>query len=416
MAQLKEIAKDSWMLPPLRRDELGPCGDFPRLTDAQKREVWSAYQAGTPRRVPVTLGINNRVLLQSAALNTDNLTYREVFSDPMAMLVAQLRTQYLVRMRHALFHDADASLPDEWKVSAHYQNVSEAAFFRCPLQFRDGEVPDTLPAYAGSRKRAVFDVDIDHPADEGFFAEGLRMTHRMEEAAKGITFFGRPVIVEPYLPLFSDGPLTVAMNIRGPEILTDVIDDPGYAAELFDFIVTAAHKRNRGLRAYWGIEEKPDEEIAFADDSISLISTDLYRSAVLPSHRKWYDTLDPDHGRKRSIHLCGDAQRHFPLIREELGVSSFDTGFPVDFARAREELGPHVEILGGVEVTTLLTGSPDAVFKRARSILESGILRGGRFILREGNNLPPATPYANLAAMYTAAFKWGTYPLTRPSV
>ena len=75
-----------------------------------------------------------------------------------------------------------------------------------------------------------------------------------------------------------------------------------------------------------------------------------------------------------------------------------------------------MEILGGVEVTTLLTGSPDAVFKRARSILESGILRGGRFILREGNNLPPATPYANLAAMYTAAFKWGTYPLTRPSV
>ncbi len=331
------------------------------------------------------------------------------------MLTAQLRTDYLIRMRHALFHDADASLPEEWRVTAHYQNVSEAAFFRCPVQFREREVPDTVPVYAGPRKRAVFDVDIDHPADEGFFAEGLRMTHRMEEVAKGITFFGRPVVVEPYLPLFSDGPLTVAMNIRGHEILTDLIDDPGYVAELFDLIVTAAHVRNRSLRAYWGIEEKPDDPVGFADDSISLLSTEQYRAVVLPWHRKWYDTLDPGRTRKRSIHLCGDAQRHFRLIRDELGVTSFDTGFPVDFARLREELGPDVEILGGVEVATLLNGSPEAVFHRARSILQSGILRGGRFILREGNNLPPGTPYENLAAMYAAAFRFGTYPTTPAS-
>ena len=412
---MKELARDSWLLPPLRRDELGPYGDFPVLADAEKRKVWREYRAGMPRRVPVTLGINNRVLLQSPLQNTDCLTYRDVFSDPTAIIVAQLRTDYLTRMRHALFHDGDSSLPDEWRVSAHYQNVAGAAFFGCPLQFREGEVPDTIPAYAGPRKRAVFDVDIHHPAEEGFFAEGLHMTHRMEDVAKGITFFGRPVIIEPYLPLFSDGPLTVAMNIRGPEILTDIFDDPGYAAELFDFIVTAAHARNRSLRAYWGSAAMPDEVVAFADDSIALLGTECYRSAVLPWHRKWYEALDPDHTKRRSIHLCGDAQRHFPVIREELGVSSFDTGLPVDFARLREELGPDVEILGGVEVATLLNGNPQAVYQRARSILQSGILRGGRFILREGNNLPPGTPNENLAAMYAAAFSFGTSTVPRAS-
>lgn len=406
----RELSKDTWVLPPLRRDERGPRGGFPDPSDTEKRDVWNAYRAGSPRRAPVTLGINNRVVLQSSALNREGLSYQEVFTDPQAMLTAQLRTDYLVRMRHALFSDADVALPDSWKVTAHYQNVAEAAFFRCPLQFRDGEVPDTAPAYGGERKRAVFDIDIGRPLEEGFFAEGLRMTHRMEQAARGLTFFGRPIVVEPYLPLSSDGPLTVAMNLRGPEILTDLIDDPGYAAELFDLIVSAALVRNRSLHAYWGIEDGSDDGVAFADDSISLLSTELYRSAVLPWHRKWYTALDPDATRNRNIHLCGDAQRHFRLIRDELGVTSFDTGFPMDFARVREELGPKVEVLGGVPVATLLNGSPEAVYQRARSILQSGILQGGRFILREANNLPPGTPWPNLAAMYAAALEFGTCP------
>jgi uroporphyrinogen-III decarboxylase len=403
---MRELARDSWKLPPLTREEMGPY-DFPRLSDFEKQALWRAYRAGSTPRVPVTLGINNRVLLQAPELNTDRLAYNDVFSHPEAMLAAELRTRYLVRARFALFHDADTTLPIEWRVSAHYQNVSEAAFFGCPLQFREGEVPDTAPVYGGSRKNAIFDFDIDHVAEKGFFALGIQMTHLMEQAARELTFFGRPVVVEPYLPLFSDGPLTVAMNVRGPEILTDLIDDPDYAARLFDFIITAAIKRNRAMRAYWGIKEKPDDEVAFADDSIALLGTDQYRAFILPSHKKWYDTLDPRHVRRRTIHLCGNAQRHFRLIHDELGVTSFDTGFPVDFGKLRDELGPDVEVRGGVEVAALLTGSAAKVFERAREILTSGILRGGRFILREGNNLPPRTPWANLGAMYAAAFQFG---------
>jgi uroporphyrinogen-III decarboxylase len=404
---VNELCREAWRLPPLSREETGPCGDFPRLSDEEKRQLWREYRAGSAPRVPVTLGINNRVLLQSPSLNRDGLTYRAMFTDPEAMLIAELRTQYLIRARHATFYDADTAMPDVWRVGAHYQNVSEAAFFGCPLQFREGEVPDTVPIYAGPRKRAVFDVDIDHPTEKGFFAEGLRMTHLMEQAARGATFLGRPIAVQPFLPLFSDGPLTVAMNIRGPEILTDLVDDPAYAAELFAFITAAAIRRNRAVRAYWGLDEKPDDAVLFADDSISLLGTDQYRSLVLPSHRTWYDSLDPLHAKKRSIHLCGDAQRHFRLIHEELGVTSFDTGFPIDFARLRDELGPNVEVTGGVEVATLLSRSAEAVYQRAQAILSSGILHGGRFVLREANNLPPGTPWANLAAMYRAAFDFG---------
>jgi uroporphyrinogen-III decarboxylase len=48
----------------------------------------------------------------------------------------------------------------------------------------------------------------------------------------------------------------------------------------------------------------------------------------------------------------------------------------------------------------------DAECKR---ILESGIAEGGRFILREANNLSPRTPVENVAAMYEAGTKYGRH-------
>lgn len=414
-AMSNELARPSWELQPLGRAEMGPYGDFPRLTDAEKQRVWREYRARQGGRPPVTLGVNNRVCLQAPELNAPGLAYREVYTRPEAMLLAQLWHQYVLRMRHHLFCDEATGLPEAWKVSPSYHNVYEAAFFGAAIAYRPGELPDTTPPYAGARKRDVFAVDIEHPAQRGFFRETIEMTHAMERVAREATFWGRPIEVEPYLPLGTDGPLTVAMNIRGSEILTDLVEDPDYARELFAFIVEAAVKRRRALAAYWRVPEDPRGGVGLADDSIALLGVSQYREWILPHHRAWFDAVDPRGDRPRSIHLCGDAQRHFLTIRDELRVSSFDTGFPVDFARLRSDLGPEVEVYGGVEVATLLSGPPDRVYRRARGILESGILAGGRFVLREANNLPPGVGWANLAAMYRAAFDAGP-AASRPAV
>jgi len=399
-----EIARQSWELKPLVRAEMGPYGDFPRLADTEKQEIWRAYRARETSRPPVTLATNNRICLQVSELNAPGLSYRDVYTRPEAMLLAQLWHQYVLRMRHHVFCDNETGLPEVWKVGPSYHNVYEAAFFGATIEFRPNELPDTTPPFAGSRKQDVFSVDIDHPTETGFFNRTIEMTHAMERVARDATFWGRPIEVEPYLPLGTDGPLTVAMNIRGADILTDLIEDPEYARKLFAFIVSAALKRRRAFRAYWSLPEDPREGVGLADDSIALLGVSQYREWILPHHRTWFDAIDPGGTRARSIHLCGDAQRHFLTIRDELRVSSFDTGFPVDFARLRAELGPEVEISGGVEVATLLTGSPESVYRRARGILASGILAGGRFVLHEANNLPPGVRWSNLAAMYRAAF------------
>jgi uroporphyrinogen decarboxylase len=400
-----ELARDSWHLPPLHADACGPYGDFPRLSDEEKAALWDGYRQGAPHRVPVTLVGNNRLLLLDARFDAEGLDYLRVFTEPEAMLIAQLRWQYIVRRRHNLFCDQPTELPQKWEIGIDVQNVYEAAFFGAPLHFHPDGIPETKPILDDDNKRAIFDVDIDRPLEGAFLSDAIALAERMAELARDKTFFGRPITVLPYAGVGTDGPLTVAMNLRGPRILTDLIRDPEYAREVFDFVTDAAIKRYHAFAAHLNLPDA--EQVWMADDSVAMLSPAQYREFLLPCHRRWYDGVDPKRNKIRGMHLCGDATRHFKPLCEHAGVTSFDTGFPVDFAALRAELGPEVEIFGGVEVSTLLTGTPQHVYERAREILQSGITAGGRFVLRDANNLPPNVPWANLAAMYRAAFDFG---------
>jgi uroporphyrinogen-III decarboxylase len=149
----------------------------------------------------------------------------------------------------------------------------------------------------------------------------------------------------------------------------------------------------------------PQDGFGFADDSVVLISTDMYRRHVLPHHRRLCDAMAT--AGPRSIHLCGDATRHFVTLRDELNVREFDTGFPVDFGRLRRDLGPEVRILGGPRAELLRSASPSEVHQEVRRILTTGVLDGGLFVLREGNNLAPLTPLANTEVLYRAGRDFG---------
>jgi uroporphyrinogen-III decarboxylase len=173
-----------------------------------------------------------------------------------------------------------------------------------------------------------------------------------------------------------------------------------------DLITTATIERIKAWRGYLGLDLKP-QSLAFADDAIQHISVRSYREKVLPYHRKLFAALAQ--GGPHSIHLCGHVQRHFPTLVKELNIKSFDTGFPINFATLREEVGEDVEIKGGVPVANLLADTPEEVYTRSVSILQSGIMRGGKFILKEANNVPPMTPLENLAAMYRAVKQVGAY-------
>lgn len=376
-------------------------------SDADKAYAWGRYGARRPVRVPVVLGTNPRVVLNDPAWNPEGWTFEQAHHDPQTHARVLLRHALYKRQYLARFCDDPAELPEVWHISQMVYNVYEAAQFGARIVFPAGQVPVTEPLGPGAYEQ-VDACRIDQPISHGWLAERLAFDAQLARVCEGMSFEGRPVRVTPWNPQGSDGPFTVACSLVGDPFLLDAAGDPEKATRIMTRITDAAIQRMRAFRKRLGVERVAD--VGMADDSITLIGTEMYRTLVMPLHRRWYEAASeglPD--AERSMHLCGDATRHFPTIARELGVGQFDTGFPVDHGKLREQLGPDVAILGGPPVALLLSGTAEAVYQRTGDILTSGVMAGGRFILREGNNLPPQVPEENLAAMYAAALEHGWY-------
>jgi uroporphyrinogen-III decarboxylase len=200
--------------------------------------------------------------------------------------------------------------------------------------------------------------------------------------------------------IWTEGPLTLAIALRGHEFLTDFYEDPDYACALLDYITQGTIARICAHLDFFSLPN-PDTTMFFADDSIQLISTKMLKEFILPVYRKLKAGITTAENIK--VHLCGDASRHFKIIKDKIGCNDFETGFPIDFGGIRRQLGPEVTIHGGPNIMLLRDATPQEVAAEVRRILKSGVLEGGRFVLREANNLAPRTPFENLNAMYHTA-------------
>lgn len=373
--------------------------------NAEVREVLDAFDAGRPIRVPMVLGISSRFTLLSEHWNPTGITYREYFLDPDAMFHHQLHHQRF--MRHHLLRDVEMGLPDVWTIPVDLQNSYSQLWHGSDLVFIDGDVPDTPPFITEENKWDFIEAGPPEPFS-GWMGRAWEYRERFEEIAQsGFEFCGRPVQAGSVPGMGTDGPFTTAVALRGPtELCLDMYEAPDFYHALMDLIVTATIRRVRAFRERMGL---PVESTAWSvpDDSIQLLSVAGYREFVLPYHRRLIDEFGPIG--PNATHLCGDATHLFRTMQEELNVQSFDTGFPVDHGWLRRELGPEVRINGGPHVELLRSGTQEAIREETRRILRSGVMEGGKFVLREGNNLAPGTPEENVAAMYAACKEFGGY-------
>ncbi len=378
--------------------------DFQRH-NAEVKQVWEAYQAGRPIRVPMVLTSVQRIWVLDPSLNTAGITWKDYLNDPQTMLDVSLAHRYYVA--HHIPQDAEMGIPaGSWWIGLEFGNVYEEAWLGCEVIYPEGQIATTRPRYTGEARPELFERGIPGPFD-GFMGKIKEFYEWAVDRARSLEFHGRPVEVGLPIPINTDGPLTVANGICGTRIFEDMYADEAYYHAVMDFVTEAIITRIRAWRSYLGLEAKP-QRWGLADDAIQFVSLKTYREKVQPYHRRILEALagDGPHG----MHLCGNVQRHLPHIARELNVRSFDTGFPIDFTSLRDEVGEEVEIQGGVPVASLLTDTPEAVYEYARAILTSGITRGGRFIFKEANDLAPGVPPANMQAMYQAVHDFGAYP------
>ena len=375
--------------------------------NAQQKQVWDAFHAGKPIRVPVLIGCNPRMILLDPARNTDGITFEQYMSDPEVMLPVMLEFQYWVR--HHLRFDQEMGLPpDGWKIWIDFQNMYEAAWLGAPVYFPHNNCPYASPLLDDDHRNMLFDRGIPDPfADSGWMQRNWAFYDCFRaEMAAGTEFYGRPIVDVLPVGTGTDGPFTLAVELRGQAACLDLIADADYSHRLLDYLTEATIVRVRAYRKRLGWPEK-DKDFAYADDSIALISTGHFREHVLPYHRKLVDAFWTGDG-ALSIHLCGDASRHFPILKQELGVSAFDTGYPIDLHEMRRRLGPDVLLQGGPTASLLRAGPVCEIEAQTRALL-TGPVKEGRFILREANNLAPGTPPEHVSAMYEAARKYGRY-------
>jgi len=373
--------------------------------NAEMKEVWKRFYEGRPLRVPMILGISSRFTILNPAINTWGVTYDEYFGDPEAMLETQLR--HLHWIRHNLPQDAEMGLPEAWTVGVDLQNCYEALWWGAPLRFVEDNVPECEPCITDENKAEFIARGIPDPFGGWMARNWDYFEHFKRRAAGGYEFCGRPIKAGSPTGCGTDGPFTIACALRGPAgVCLDMYADPGFYHDLMSLLVEGTILRIRAYRKRLG-QPVESKTWSFADDSVALLSVDTYRELVLPYHKRLIEAFGPEG--PNAIHLCGDATRHFKTIRDELNVNSFDTGFPVDHGALRRELGPDVTIQGGPHVELLRTATPEGVREETKRILRSGVMEGGKFVLREGNNLAPFTPVANVAAMYAACKELGRY-------
>jgi uroporphyrinogen-III decarboxylase len=377
--------------------------DFSRHNE-EVRQVWEAYRAGRPVRTPMYLATNPRIWIQDPELNREGISWKDFCQDPELMFNTYLRYRYYVS--HTLPQDIEMGVPEkEWPADIIFGNVVEEGWFGCEIAYRDGQVSATTPRFTGEAKRRVFENGAPAPF-EGVMGQLKEFYEYFQHKAANFEFFGRPVHVNLPSPLGTDGPFTVALGLRGTQLLEEITTDEDYFHELMSFVTQAIIARIQAWRKYTGMEDRPQKG-SLADDAIQFLSVPMYKEKILPYHRQFLEAL---YGvGPHSMHLCGNVQRHLPTLVNELNIKSFETGYPIDFSRLRDEVGEDVEIQGGIPVAGLIEDSPAEVYHKAEMILRSNIRRGGKFIMREANNLPPCVPLENLQAMYSATRQAGVF-------
>lgn len=374
--------------------------------NVEQAAVWEAFYAGRPTRVPMIINCSTRNTLFNPLANPEGVDFARYFNDPRAMFIHNLRRQYYIR--HYLYFDQEMGLPERWTIGVDFQNCYEAMWWGCPLHFRENQVPDTTPLLHSDNKRMLFERGMPEPFS-GWLGRAWEYYEQFQAWAQNEEFMGRPITISGVPGLSSDGIFTVACALMNPaDLMMEMYTDPDFVHEFLGFITEATIRRIKAFRKRLGLPET-SSSCGLADDAIQMLSPQAYRDFVLPYHKRFvaeFGVQGPN-----SMHLCGDATHHFKLIRDELNVMSFDTGFPVDHGWLRRELGPEVTIYGGPPAPLVRQGSIDAIVAETKRILESGIMEGGRFVLREGNNLAPGTPPEHVRAMYEACQQYGRYDL-----
>lgn len=367
------------------------------------KEVWDSYNAGSPVRMPMLLTSGVRIILCNPALNPDGITFEQYSTDIDMMMQVQLAYQYY--LRHFCIYDAAMGDEQDYHVYVDFQNYYDAAWFGASVYYPEGNVPCSEPFLSDDNKYDIFNNKPD--VWNAFMQRNIRYGDYMAEKCEHMTFRGAKVKFAGVSLRGTDGPMTVACSLRGTTgFCIDLYEDTEYTLKLLDFVTDATIERIIAMREKYN--HAIGESFYFADDCIAMLSKADYIEYILPRHKR-LAAASSTLKQPGFVHLCGDAQRHFKTLRDELNIWSFDTGYPINYTKLYAELGGDIKVRGGVKASILQSATPQEVAAETRRIIEEVKPLTKYFTIGEANDLSPCTPLENIAAMYEVVREYGRY-------
>jgi len=235
------------------------------------------------------------------------------------------------------------------------------------------------------------------------YAPFLRKPHplrdgRMPVVVNATRFCVREAGQEAFIGPFIMGPFNCASQVRGVEnLLTDILDRPGFVEELLDFCTEALLDYGKAL-----IDVGADAVfLGEALCSPGMISPKYYKNTVAPRQKRLIGGLKQYGAGHVLLHVCGNVKKILPHMLET-GADILDLDWQMDMGESKRTVEGKATLRGNLDPSaTLLNGTPEMVYEQSAEVIRAAGGAGG-LILGSGCDVAPGTPEANLDALVAA--------------
>ncbi len=208
------------------------------------------------------------------------------------------------------------------------------------------------------------------------------------------------------------GTFKFSWAVRGgmQNLFMDYFDDPPFVHELANIVTDFL------IAAFEGAVEAGADAVVLDGDlamnETTLMSPNQYREFIKPYHEKIVRAVH----NKGSLIIKHSDGNLWPIIDDllEIGIDGIHPIQPqsMDIAEVKSKIGAKVCLLGNIDCQELLCDeTPEKVEQVVKETIRVAA-PGGGYILSSSNTIHPDVKAENAIAMFRAARKYGTYPIS----
>lgn len=244
--------------------------------------------------------------------------------------------------------------------------------------------PAELPVYTSHPwqhiEQATIPADLLDRPPISTYLEGLRIAKKR---------YGHEVAVLGKVM----GPFSMAQVMHGVEnVMLGLTDNPGLIRQFLE-ICASILVRCANAQFEQGIDALA---IGEGGAGANMLSPQMYADILLDVHKRMIAEIRGP----TIMHICGDITPRLDSLRQ-IGLQCFNFDWAIAPRLMRERSESSFRIMGNVNTTDLLTGSPEDIRSQVFENLEAGV-----DVISPGCAISPRCPSANIKAMSEAIIAW----------